>query len=59
MPRIARAVQAGTVFHVLNRGNGRQRLFCKDFVLSAYRVDRPHRWTAAVNEPLGEEPWER
>ncbi len=30
MPRTARAVEAGTVFHVLNRGNGRQRLFRKD-----------------------------
>ncbi len=29
MPRTARAVEAGTVYHVLNRGNGRMRLFHK------------------------------
>ncbi|HEX4130322.1 MAG TPA: transposase [Pirellulales bacterium] len=29
MPRTARAVEAGMVYHVLNRGNGRMRLFHK------------------------------
>lgn len=29
MPRTARATEAGTVYHVLNRGNGRMRLFHK------------------------------
>jgi len=30
MPRTARSVEAGLIYHVLNRGNGRQRLFHKD-----------------------------
>ena len=30
MPRTARSIEAGTVYHVLNRGNGRMRLFHKD-----------------------------
>ena len=30
MPRTARATEAGTVYHVLNRGNGRMRIFHKD-----------------------------
>jgi len=29
MPRTARAIEAGLVYHVLNRGNGRMRLFHK------------------------------
>ena len=29
MPRTARAVEAGLIYHVLNRGNGRMRLFHK------------------------------
>jgi putative transposase len=29
MPRTARAIEAGMVYHVLNRGNGRMRLFHK------------------------------
>ncbi|MEX0678856.1 MAG: transposase [Pirellulales bacterium] len=29
MPRTARAIEAGTIYHVLNRGNGRMRLFHK------------------------------
>ncbi len=29
MPRTARATEADTVYHVLNRGNGRMRLFHK------------------------------
>ena len=36
MLRTARAVEAGTVFHVLNRGNGRQRLFRKDADFAAF-----------------------
>ena len=30
MPRTARSIEAGTVYHVLNRGNGRVRLLPKD-----------------------------
>ncbi len=30
MPRTARSIEAGTVYHVLNWGNGRMRLFHKD-----------------------------
>ena len=30
MPRTARSIEAGMVYHVLNRGNGRMRLFHKD-----------------------------
>ncbi|GFO57173.1 hypothetical protein GMSM_41800 [Geomonas sp. Red276] len=30
MPRIARGVSDGFVFHILNRGNGRQEVFHKD-----------------------------
>ncbi len=30
MPRTARSIEAGTVCHMLNRGNGRMRLFHKD-----------------------------
>jgi hypothetical protein len=29
MPRTARAIEAGMVYHVLNRGNGRIRIFHK------------------------------
>jgi hypothetical protein len=29
MPRTARVIQAGWIYHVLNRGNGRMRLFHK------------------------------
>ncbi len=29
MPRTARAVEAGMIYHVLNRGNGRMRIFHK------------------------------
>ena len=29
MPRTARAVEAGLIYHVMNRGNGRQRVFHK------------------------------
>ncbi len=29
MPRTARATEAGTIYHVLNRGNGRMRIFHK------------------------------
>jgi len=30
MPRTARSIEAGMVYHVLNRGNGRLRLFHKE-----------------------------
>ncbi len=30
MLRTARSIEAGTVYHVLNRGNSRMRLFHKD-----------------------------
>ncbi len=29
MPRTARSIEAGTIYHVLNRGNGRMRMFHK------------------------------
>ena len=36
MPRTARAIEAGLVYHVLNRGNGRMRLFHKDEDFAAF-----------------------
>ena len=36
MPRTARAIEAGLVYHVLNRGNGRMRLFHKDADFAAF-----------------------
>jgi putative transposase len=30
MPRTARSIEGGMIYHVLNRGNGRMRLFRKD-----------------------------
>jgi len=36
MPRTARAVEAGLIYHVLNRGNGRMRLFYKDDDYAAF-----------------------
>ena len=36
MPRTARSIEAGTVYHVLNRGNGRMRLFHKDADYEAF-----------------------
>ena len=36
MPRTARAIKAGLVYHVLNRGNGRLRLFRKDDDFEAF-----------------------
>ena len=36
MPRTARAIESGLVYHVLNRGNGRMRLFHKDGDFEAF-----------------------
>jgi putative transposase len=36
MPRAPRTIQAGLVYHVLNRGNGRMRLFLKDGDYAAF-----------------------
>jgi putative transposase len=36
MPQNARAIQAGVIYHVLNRGNGRMRLFRKDEDYAAF-----------------------
>src|SRR3990172_1302017 len=36
MPRSARAIEAGLVYHVLNRGNGRMCLFHKDDDFAAF-----------------------
>ena len=36
MPRATRAVEAGTIYHVLNRGNGRMMLFHKDEDFAAF-----------------------
>jgi len=30
MPRTARAIEAGMIYHVLNRGNARRKIFLKD-----------------------------
>jgi hypothetical protein len=42
MPRTARAIEAGMVYHVLNRGNGRMRLFHKaeDYDAFARRAEK-------------------
>jgi putative transposase len=37
MPRTARAVEAGLIYHVLNRGNGRMRLFHKPQDYAAFQ----------------------
>ena len=36
MPRTARAIEAGLIYHVLNRGNGRMRLFHKEADFAAF-----------------------
>jgi putative transposase len=36
MPRTARAIEANLIYHVLNRGNGRMRLFHKDEDFAAF-----------------------
>jgi putative transposase len=36
MPRTARSIEAGLIYHVLNRGNGRMRLFHKDGDFAAF-----------------------
>ncbi|MBN1491190.1 MAG: transposase [Phycisphaerae bacterium] len=36
MPRTARAIEAGLVYHVLNRGNGRMRLFREEEDFAAF-----------------------
>jgi putative transposase len=36
MPRTARAIEAGKIYHVLNRGNGRMRLFHKEADYAAF-----------------------
>ena len=36
MPRTARSVEAGLIYHVLNRGNGRMRLFHKPADFAAF-----------------------
>jgi putative transposase len=38
MPRTAQAVEAGLVYHVINRGNGRTRLFHKDGDFAAFET---------------------
>ncbi len=37
MPRTSRATEAGMVYHVLNRGNGRMRIFHKDGDYEAFQ----------------------
>ena len=44
MPRTARATEAGMIYHVLNRGNGRMRLFHK---AEDYRGVRACAWRRA------------
>ena len=36
MPRTSRAIEAGLVYHVLNRGNGCMRLFHRDEDFAAF-----------------------
>ena len=36
MPRRARSIQGGLVYHVLNRSNGRQRIFRKEADYAAF-----------------------
>ena len=36
MPRNHRSVESGIIYHVLNRGNGRMRLFHKDEDFAAF-----------------------
>lgn len=36
MPRTARSIEAGLIYHVLNRGNGRMRIFHKDGDFEAF-----------------------
>ena len=36
MPRTARSIEAGVIYHVLNRGNGRMSLFHKDADFAAF-----------------------
>ncbi len=36
MPRLVRSIEAGLVYHALNRGNGRMRLFHKDEDFAAF-----------------------
>ncbi|MEO6434608.1 MAG: transposase, partial [Tepidisphaeraceae bacterium] len=36
MPRTSRQIEAGTIYHVLNRGNGRRSLFSKDADFRAF-----------------------
>lgn len=42
IPRKPRRIEAGTIYHVLNRGNGRRMLFNKDADFAAFlkRVKR-------------------
>ncbi len=46
MPRTARAAEAGLVYHVLNRGNGRMRLFHKDEDFAAFERVLAEGWSA-------------
>jgi len=36
MPRTGRSTEAGTVYHVLNRGNGRMTMFHQDEDFDAF-----------------------
>src|SRR3954468_6970068 len=36
MPRTSRQIEAGMIYHVLNRGNGRRMLFSKDADFAAF-----------------------
>ncbi len=38
MPRTGRSVEAGLIYHVINRGNGRMRLFHKDADFAAFEA---------------------
>ncbi len=46
MPRTARSTEAGMVYHVLNRGNGRMRIFHKGEDFEAFLSGIPRRLAA-------------
>ena len=49
MPRPARVAPGGMIFHVLNRGVGRMRLFLKDADFEAF--ERVFEKTLVTNQP--------
>ena len=55
MPRTARAIEPGLVYHVLNRGNGRMRLFHKDPDFEAFEqvlAEGSEKGSEAIDRPI-------